>query len=312
LYSTVFKVFKRLTVFRRVTTIKSPFSSNKCIIPRNRFKTDFAMKWTAEADDLLKKVPFFVRKKVRERVEKEAREAGKPVVSPVEVKATQKRFLAGQQADIQGYRIETCFGPSGCPNRAVTGDQLMARIETHLQKADLLGFLKQSVKGDLKYHHEFRVSLADCPNACSQPQIKDIGIIGAAVPESGDGDCTSCAACVEACSEEAVVLEGDEPSPSIDSRRCLNCGRCVAVCPSGALQSTCRGFRVQLGGKLGRHPRLARELPGIYTEDEVLQIVTDCLSVYKQRSTDGRRFAEIFTADDFDAFSRKYPGKECA
>jgi anaerobic sulfite reductase subunit C len=269
------------------------------------------MKWTAEAEDLLKKIPFFVRKKVRARVEKEASEAGMPVVSPAEVKATQKRFLAGQQADIRGYRIETCFGPSGCPNRAAAGDQLMSRIETHLQKADLLGFLKQSVQGDLKYHHEFRVCLADCPNACSQPQIQDIGIIGAAVPESGDENCTNCAACIEACTEAAVVLEGDEPSPSIDSRRCLNCGRCVAVCPSGALRSSCRGFRVQLGGKLGRHPRLARELPGIYTEDEVLQIVADCLTLYKQRSTNGRRFAEIFTPDDFAAFCCHYPCKVC-
>lgn len=47
------------------------------------------MKWTAEAEDLLKKVPFFVRKRVRARVEKEAEEAGKTVVSPVEVTATQ-------------------------------------------------------------------------------------------------------------------------------------------------------------------------------------------------------------------------------
>ncbi|MFZ0611665.1 MAG: 4Fe-4S dicluster domain-containing protein [Desulfobacterales bacterium] len=268
------------------------------------------MKWTAEAEDLLKKVPFFVRKKVRARVEKEAREAGKPVVSPAEVKATQKRFLAGQQADIQGYRIETCFGPSGCPNRAVVGNQLMARIETYLQEADLLGFLKQSVTGDLKYHHEFRVGLADCPNACSQPQIKDIGIIGAAVPEIGAAACTMCAACVAACSEEAVALTEEGPAPKIDYRRCLNCGRCVAVCPSGTLRSACRGFRVQLAGKLGRHPRLARELPGLYTEEEVLQIVADCLSLYKQRSTGGRRFAEIFAADDFDALCRKYPGKE--
>ena len=29
---------------------------------------------------------------------------------------------------------------------------------------------------DLKFHHEFRVTVADCPNSCSQPQIKDIGI----------------------------------------------------------------------------------------------------------------------------------------
>jgi hypothetical protein len=56
---------------------------------------------------------------------------------------------------------------------------------------------------------------------------------------------------------------------------------------------------------------MARELPGIYTKDEVLQIVADCLSFYKQRSTDGRRFADIFTTEDFDALCRKYPSKEC-
>jgi len=35
------------------------------------------MKWTPEAEVTIKKVPFFVRKKVRLRVEKEAAEAGK-------------------------------------------------------------------------------------------------------------------------------------------------------------------------------------------------------------------------------------------
>ena len=31
-------------------------------------------------------------------------------------------------------------------------------------------------------HHEFRVSLSACPNACSRPQIVDIGLIGAVTP----------------------------------------------------------------------------------------------------------------------------------
>ena len=39
------------------------------------------MKWMKEAEEAIKKVPFFVRKKVKARVEKEAGEAGKPVVS---------------------------------------------------------------------------------------------------------------------------------------------------------------------------------------------------------------------------------------
>ena len=35
------------------------------------------MQWTPEAEDAIKKVPFFVRKKVRARVEKEARLAAR-------------------------------------------------------------------------------------------------------------------------------------------------------------------------------------------------------------------------------------------
>ncbi len=35
------------------------------------------MKWTFEAEAAVKKVPFFVRKKVRSRIEKEAAKAGK-------------------------------------------------------------------------------------------------------------------------------------------------------------------------------------------------------------------------------------------
>ncbi len=58
-------------------------------------------------------------------------------------------------------------------------DELYRRLEELLQSEDLLGFLRQRVRGDLKFHHEFRISLADCPNACSQPQIKDVGILGA-------------------------------------------------------------------------------------------------------------------------------------
>lgn len=266
------------------------------------------MQWNAEAEELLKKVPFFVRKKVRARVEKEAEEAGKSSVTTSDVEATQKRYLAGMQSEVRGYQIDTCFGPQGCPNRTSAGEHLMVQIEKRLQEADLLSFLKRSVKGGLKFHHEFRVTLADCPNACSQPQIKDIGIIGAAIPEIGDAECTRCESCADTCKENAIALKEDQPDPCIDHRRCVSCGQCIAACASGTLQEACRGFRVQLAGKLGRHPQLAKELPGIFTEEEVLQIVEDCLALYRRRSTGGRRFAEIFSEKDFIKLSQRYAG----
>jgi anaerobic sulfite reductase subunit C len=259
------------------------------------------MKWTAEAEDAIKKIPFFVRKRVRTRVEKEAEGEGKPLITIAEVKATQARFLSKMETDIKGYQIETCFGAGGCPNRANVGDGLMQKLETLLAEENLLEFLKKEVKGPLKYHHEFRITLADCPNACSQPQIKDIGIIGACVPEITQNPCSQCEACMDACREQVISL--GTGLPVIQRDRCLYCGQCIQVCPTGTLGVGTLGYRVLLGGKLGRHPRLAREFPGVFSEDSVLSIVKNCISFYRLHCRGGERFAEIFTEKDFEETS---------
>ena len=264
------------------------------------------MEWTKEADDRIQKVPFFVRKRVRARVEKEAKNAGKKVVSLADVKATQTRYLTGMASEIKGYQIDTCFGPSGCPNQAAVSDQLLEKIESLVKEKDLFGFLKKRVKGDLKFHHEFRITLADCPNACSQPQIKDIGIIAACLPQLTDVSCTLCEACVEACRENAITLIADHEYPQIHFTRCLYCGACMNVCPTGTISKSAQGYRIQLGGKLGRHPQLAKELPGIYDEDQVLQIVNDCLHLYTQNSQHGERFGQILTSADFEEIAARY------
>jgi anaerobic sulfite reductase subunit C len=266
------------------------------------------MDWTPEAKAALQQAPFFVRKRVRTRVEKEATDVGKKRISLTDVKATQARYLSGMHADIKGYQLDTCFGPSGCPNRAVVSDQLLARVETVIKAADLLSFLKSRVAGDLKFHHEFRVTLADCSNACSQPQIKDVGIIGAAIPETTTEACSQCKACVESCPEQAIAFAAESRPPEIDAGRCLNCGQCIRACPTGTIAEAWRGFRVQLGGRLSRHPRLARELPGIFSEDQVLEILQDCLKLYKERSLHGERFSQLFQDRDFEEFSRRFCG----
>jgi len=257
------------------------------------------MKWTSEAEQAVKKVPFFVRKKVRMRIEKEATRAGRKNVSLADVRATQARFLSNMSSEIKGYQLDTCFGANGCPNRANHGDKLLERIERRLKKENLHGFLKQQVKGDLKFHHEFRISLADCPNACSQPQIKDMGIIGACLPELTDESCTLCETCLDECRENAMTLKQGKNRPVIDFDLCLACGKCIETCPTGTISAGKTGFRVQVGGKLGRHPQLAKELPGIYSEDEVIRIVTECLAIYKANGKKGERFAEILKPSDF-------------
>jgi anaerobic sulfite reductase subunit C len=257
------------------------------------------MKWMPEAEDAVKKVPFFVRKKVRARVEEEARIDGQDTVTLAVVQSARKKFLGNMRSEIKGYQLDACFGSGGCPNRAVESESLLAKLEQLLQQADLLGFLKQHVAGDLKYHHEFRVTISDCPNACSQPQIKDIGIIGACEPVAGDAPCTLCGECVAVCRDHAVRLDERAAKPVVDQSACLSCGLCTGACPTGTIAAGLRGYRILLGGKLGRHPRLAEPLPGIYSENEVLKIVERCIDYYKANSRDGARFAELYAGPQF-------------
>ena len=264
------------------------------------------MKWSDEAEAAVKKVPFFVRKKVRTRVEKDATDAGRTRVSLSDVKATQARYLNKMSSEVKGYQVDACFGSSGCPHRAMVSEALVEKIERVMADAHLLEFLKSRVQGDLKFHHEFRISIADCPNACSQPQIKDVGILGAATPAVTDIPCSACGACTDACKEDAVLLSETGEITTIDFQRCVHCGSCMAACPTGSLEAGKKGYRVLIGGKLGRHPRLARELPGIHDAETVVGMIGDFLAFYKSRSTRGQRFAQLLTDADIDAFSKKW------
>ncbi|MCK7502714.1 MAG: 4Fe-4S binding protein [Desulfobacterales bacterium] len=200
------------------------------------------MKWSPEAEDALSRVPFFVRKRVRKRVEEEALRSGPGEVRLEHVTTCKKRFLNSMDDEVRGYQIENCFGPGGCPNRAADSGELLQSLETLLGGENLRAFLKELVGGPLKMHHEFRITVADCPNACSRPQIADIGIIGASLPGLSGEPCTMCEACTEACKEEALTLPDGDETPVIDFEKCLACGQCIAVCPTGTLREEKEGF----------------------------------------------------------------------
>jgi dissimilatory sulfite reductase (desulfoviridin) alpha/beta subunit len=107
---------------------------------------------------------------------------------------------------------------------------------------------------------------------------------------------------VDICPDRAVILDDHGDGPCIDEAACMLCGKCVSACPTGTIIGNRRAYRVLLGGKLGRHPRLAVELPGLFDTDDVVKIVGRCLAFYKANSRGGRRFADIFTPVDIDYF----------
>ncbi|SPD71790.1 conserved hypothetical protein [uncultured Desulfobacterium sp.] len=193
--------------------------------------------------------------------------------------------------EVKGHRITKCFNTGKCPNKAIIAEGLFQELEKLMSKKELRSFLIKRIEGPLKLHHEFRISISDCPNACSRPQIADIGLIGACIPRVTDNFCNECGLCAETCKENAISLIGNRPR--IIQEKCLYCGQCVDVCQSGALSKGKVGYRIQVGGKLGRHPRLGQELPGIYDPEETLKIIDRCVEYYKIHCHEGERLGEI-------------------
>ena len=53
------------------------------------------------------------------------------------------------------------------------------------------------------------------------------------------------------------------------------------------------GYRVLLGGKLGRHPQLGKELDGIFSKKQLVELIDKCLDHYMAHNTEGERFGEV-------------------
>lgn len=251
------------------------------------------MKWTRQAEEAVSKVPFFVRKRVKKRVEEEAARQNSTLVTLDHVRLCQQKFLKNMEDEVKGYQLETCFGPSGCPNRVSRDSDLAQKLEAMLVGRNFKDFLKERVKGPLKLHHEFRVSVSDCPNACSRPQIVDVGIIAACSPTYTSAECSACGECVIACQEDAVTLSDGKSLPEIDFSKCLHCAQCARHCPTGALGEGAHGYRIIVGGKLGRRPQLGTELPGIFSMEQALEQIEKIIDFHMINNIRGERLGEV-------------------
>lgn len=164
-------------------------------------------------------------------------------------------------------------------------------MESLLAEEGLGAWIGRALPESALARHAFRAAVAECPNACSQPQTKDFGVIWRSLPGKGEGVCSSCGLCVKACRENGIVI-GDA-GPSIIFELCLRCGACVKVCPTGALRAEKKGFSVYLGGRLGRHPRLGLKVIELTDEDGVLRALRAVVRAYIREGRPGERFGDL-------------------
>ncbi|MHB8075978.1 4Fe-4S dicluster domain-containing protein [Desulfosporosinus fructosivorans] len=174
-----------------------------------------------------------------------------------------------------GFQIEHCR--SNCPKSARNWQNLNELLTKNLTALNLHQSLADKFSPVL-HHHIPKICLAGCPNGCSHPNIKDFGISGYVTPRITDVPCIGCNECVRSCLEKAISW-----NPSgivIDPARCLSCGDCQHVCPSGTLTEGETGWTLRSGGRVGRHPRFAKPAGQVQTDEEVLTWISDTIHRY--------------------------------
>ncbi|GAB6158901.1 hypothetical protein JCM39194_21010 [Desulfotomaculum varum] len=190
--------------------------------------------------------------------------------------------------DAELYKIITC---RKCHHAVIDTEQMAKACHKVFQELDFSGRRLLGLSGAKPKHHDiFTVAIAGCPNACSQPQIKDFGLLGQAVPAVTE-NCSGCGLCTTTCPDQCIVLT--EKGPQIDTSRCLNCGQCAECCAAGAVTFSKVGYQVLRGGKLGRRPRLAEEVASLTDEQEALGWLRQTIELLLAEGLPGERLGTL-------------------
>ncbi len=173
--------------------------------------------------------------------------------------------------------ISACPGLPICTHANINPSELARKIDEMYFDSSLPTKLKIAITG--------------CPNSCAKPQVNDIGIIGVVMPKIIPEKCNGDGLCTRICKEAAIRLV--DGKAVIDYSKCVYCGECIRVCPSGADVPEREGYTIFVGGRVGRHPQLAYKLIDFGAEETIFKVIENSLKVFREEAFPGERFGGL-------------------
>lgn len=269
--------------------------------------------WDQDAEEAIKKAPFFVRGLARKKVEERVSAAGRDKVSLADVQEAEARFKAvrGGRSDKELAQLmpqenqpgapmvvlESCRAQlAQCPNTLLDTGPWQEAIEEWLGADDINERLRERVSEDkVLFHHKLKIALAGCPNGCSRPQIADLALVGSVRPVFDSEECTACGSCAQVCPDNAIRVQ---EVAMRDPKRCLGCLSCSEICAENAVSLRPPFARLYLGGKLGRHPRLALSAGQANEPAQAVEAFSKAVERYIKEAPPGMRFAAWWPPED--------------
>ena len=178
------------------------------------------------------------------------------------------------------------FGGTGAKVRPITACKGTTCVYGNIDTQALAKTIHERfyvVMRDVKLPHKFKIGVGGCPNSCIKPSLNDVGVEGCRAFAFDADKCRGCQKCVvaESCPSKAVSF--DNGKAVIDAAKCKKCGVCVGKCPFGAVpkkaESACRIF---VGGTWGKSQRMGTLLSGVFSYDEVPDVIEKVMLWYKE------------------------------
>ncbi|MFQ6065811.1 MAG: 4Fe-4S binding protein [bacterium] len=188
-------------------------------------------------------------------------------------------------------KVDLSLGACGPRVRTVTACQGLVCSHGLIDSQSIARKIDNVFFGRGGLPHKFKIGVTGCPNACLKPLENDLGINGIVEKEFVEEDCNLCGLCIDACPTQALRIEKDRLV--YEQKKCILCGECIFICPFGAWKRKRRGYRIYVGGKMGKWPLLGYLLCKFFgSEDGLLDLIQKVLEFYQQEGKEGERFRE--------------------
>ncbi len=150
---------------------------------------------------------------------------------------------------------------------------------------------------------KIKFAVTGCPNSCAKPQENDLGVMGIRMPAINTDACSGCGTCTFMCPEKAIVLENEKIKILWD--KCNLCGACVGTCPNDLITEEWTGYKILVGGKIGKHPKLGTELIDVKSPQEAVAIFRKIINWVKKNAKTGERLGICLERVGFEKFRKE-------
>jgi dissimilatory sulfite reductase (desulfoviridin) alpha/beta subunit len=277
------------------------------------------MEWDSQAADEFIKMPYAAAGKegARAYAEKLARKNGSDKVTLKEFEETKKVYFAGvpekvrirelERRIVEGetdlrqrmekeardmlarevdlFDIQLCHARNfRCRNQNIEVRELKLELEQKLRELKLTELIADLIPEGQRImaHDRLRIPVSACPNGCTAPESRDFGVAGVAKPTVTDAICNECFTCVDTCRRRAILIRNGRPE--IDVTRCDCCGQCVKLCPDDVLAYEDSGYKIWVGGHIGRIPQYGYVLFKMADKDTLFRSLEVCVELIREES----------------------------